>query len=219
MSKNWVRLDHPGMTRLRQAQKVTLSTHWGADADGLGSALALREGLEGLGIEARVILPNPLFRRVAFLDWNQEVLVWGEGDEGESWLADSDLVVLLDTTSLGSHEKLGSALKSASIPMMSIDHHLGETSEENLVFSDAAATGEVVFEVLGCLGVQLSPDMASWLFASVSSDTCSFRFVRGRAETFRLGAKLVDAGADPGKYRGAVPECIAGCASVVCAGG
>ena len=201
MKEQWVQSTHPGVGLLREARQVTLSTHWGADADGLGSALALRAGLQSLGISAKVILPNPLFDRVAFLDWNSEVLVWDQGNEASSWLSESDLVVLLDTSSLGSHELLGSAVENSDLPMMAIDHHLGESSSQSLVFPDAAATGEIVFETLRCLGAEVTPEMASWLFASISSDTCSFRFVRGRAETFRMGARLIDAGADPWKIQ------------------
>ena len=201
MSDNWIPRDHPGLKIICEAKQVTLSTHWGADADGLGSCLALREGLERLGIRAKVIVPNPLFRRVSFLDWNGTVEVWREDSETSEWMENSDVVVLLDTTSLGAHEKLGQAVKRSQLPIVSIDHHLGESSPLDIVAPDAAATGEMVYKILTSLDIELTPDMASWLFASISSDTCSFRFVRGRAETFRMGARLIDAGADPWKIQ------------------
>ena len=177
MNTSWIDKEHKGLQSICGAKKVTLSTHWGADADGLGSALALRKGLEFLGIEAKVILPNPLFRRVSFLDWNQEVEVWKKDSLASEWMAESDLVVLLDTTSLGSHEELGQELKRSGLPIVSIDHHLGESSPLDIVASDAAATGEMVYHILRMLDVAITPDMASWLFASICSDTCSYSFV------------------------------------------
>ena len=197
MTTEWISRNHRGLQSICESKQVTLSTHWGADADGLGSALALRSGLATLGIRAKVIIPNPLFRRVAFLDWNQEVEVWHQESAASKWMAESDLVVLLDTTSLGTHEELGQAVERSKLPIVSIDHHLGESSELDIVAPDAAATGEMVYHILRVLDVDLTEDMASWLFASISSDTCSFRFVRGRAETFRMAATLIEAGADP----------------------
>lgn len=199
--KKWSLKEHPGVQRIREARRITLSTHMGADADGLGSALALRQALEHLGVEARVILPDPLFRRVAFLDWNHEIWVYGRDASASEWLETSDLVVILDTLSLGSRSTLSQALKAAKTPVIAIDHHLGTSGTEDILFSDAAATGEIVYHLTEELGVTRTPQMASWIFASISSDTCSFRFVRGRAETFRMAGTLVDEGADPWKVQ------------------
>ena len=189
--------EHPGLRRLAEAGQVTLTTHPGADADGLGSALALRAGLIQRGIRAEIVLPDPLYRRVRFLAEGVPILVFGEDSQAEEWISESDLVVSLDTLGPGRHTGLGRYLKGNPVPTLAIDHHLGKSSSDDLLFPEVTATGEIVFGIFESLELEITPQIASWLYASMSSDTCSFRFVRGRAELFETASKLIRCGADP----------------------
>ncbi len=204
---------HPGVQALLAADQIVLSTHMGADADGLGSALALSHALQALGKKARVVLPDPIFRRVRFLDGEGECLIYGVDAEAEHFVQNADQVVILDTLVMRGSSALVSRLEEQALPTFAIDHHLGTGRPCDILVSDAAATGEIVFHLVQELQVPVSPKMATWLFASISSDTHSFRFVRGRAETFRMAARLVEAGADPwfvqeGLYQSASPDAL-----------
>ena len=189
--------EHSGLKRLIGFKRVTLTTHPGADADGLGSALALRAGLKQLGIATEIILPDPLYRRVAFLAEGIPIQVFGTGDSSEDWIAKSDCVVSLDTLGPGRHSPLGKWVALHGVETLAIDHHLGESESTDLLFPDVAATGEIVFGIFEAMNLEITPAVASWLYASLSSDTCSFRFVRGRAEIFDIAATLIRCGADP----------------------
>jgi phosphoesterase RecJ-like protein len=52
-----------------------------------------------------------------------------------------------------------------------------------------------VFEAAGHLGVKVTPEIATPLFAAVATDTGWFRFASTTGNTFRVAAALVDAGA------------------------
>ncbi|MCR4414199.1 MAG: DHHA1 domain-containing protein, partial [Thermoguttaceae bacterium] len=61
----------------------------------------------------------------------------------------------------------------------------------------AEATGRLVFEAAGQLGVPMTPEIATPLFAALATDTGWFRFASTTPQTYRLAAVLTEAGAVP----------------------
>src|SRR5207247_342691 len=80
-----------------------------------------------------------------------------------------------------------------------IDHHPDNRhyGDVNWIDVSAAATGEIVYELLVALGAPLTPSIATNLFTAVHTDTGSFRYSNVTPRTFRTAAALVQAGADP----------------------
>jgi phosphoesterase RecJ-like protein len=83
--------------------------------------------------------------------------------------------------------------------VIDIDHHTGPDpfGQVQLVDRTAAATGELVLNLLQELGVTISPEIACCLMAAILTDTGSFRFSNVTAATFQAAALLVEAGARP----------------------
>jgi phosphoesterase RecJ-like protein len=85
-------------------------------------------------------------------------------------------------------------------PVVIIDHHHAHDDVGDVVYRDtnAAATGEVVVRLADELGLESLPEgSATPLYAAIVSDTGGFRYATTRPATLRLGARLVEAGADP----------------------
>jgi phosphoesterase RecJ-like protein len=85
-------------------------------------------------------------------------------------------------------------------PVVIIDHHHAHDDVGDIVFrdTDAAATGEVVVQLMEALGLKSLPEGAATpLYAAIVSDTGGFRYATTRPATLRLGARLVEAGANP----------------------
>jgi phosphoesterase RecJ-like protein len=61
----------------------------------------------------------------------------------------------------------------------------------------AAATGEMVYELLTALRLPLTPAIATNLYTAIHTDTGSFRYSNVTARTFTIAAALVAAGARP----------------------
>jgi phosphoesterase RecJ-like protein len=80
-----------------------------------------------------------------------------------------------------------------------IDHHVSEDDLGDRWFKDtsAEATARIVYEIGLRLKVRLTPEIATPLYAGLSPDTGGFRVPSTRGETFRVAARLVDAGASP----------------------
>jgi phosphoesterase RecJ-like protein len=80
-----------------------------------------------------------------------------------------------------------------------IDHHVSGDDMGAELFKDprAEATGRLVIEAADQLGVSLTPEIARPAMVALTTDTGWFRFSSTTAETLRLAARLVDAGAAP----------------------
>lgn len=87
-------------------------------------------------------------------------------------------------------------------PRISIDHHESNErfgAEVNWIDPQAAATGEMIYEVILALGCAIDTDIAEALYVSIATDCGWFRFSNTTADTMRVAAELIRAGAVPVK--------------------
>jgi bifunctional oligoribonuclease and PAP phosphatase NrnA len=108
---------------------------------------------------------------------------------------DYDTVILLECDSLQRTRLSGLEDRF----LINIDHHTSGRAfaDVNWIDSSACAVGEMVYQLAGAAGIEISRDMATCLYTAVLSDTGSFSYEGTDARTFELAHKLVDHGADP----------------------
>lgn len=187
-------MSHPSKPRIlqaiEQAQSVVLGCHISPDGDALGSMLALAQALKRLGkprVEA--LCPDGLPPIYRFLAGSDEVLPAPTADS-------FDLGIAVDCDGEG---RLGAALPHilSARTVIDIDHHGGIDPFGDLQWIDstAAATGELIYELIVDLGVEIDEGMATCLLTALMVDTGSFRFANTTARTFEVASKLVAAGA------------------------
>jgi bifunctional oligoribonuclease and PAP phosphatase NrnA len=190
MNRTRLTLVRQAAKAIRNASRIVLACHVSPDADALGSLLGMALGLESLGKEVRAVSPDGVPRLYRFLPGWERVQTAVAGD----W----DLAIGLDADGA---DRLGSARDALlrQPVVINVDHHKGKTpyGDIQLVDRTAAATGELVYAVLEELEVAVTPEIAVCLLAAVLTDTGSFRYTNTGAETFRLAAALVEAGAHP----------------------
>ncbi|MGE5390025.1 MAG: DHH family phosphoesterase, partial [Deltaproteobacteria bacterium] len=77
-----------------------------------------------------------------------------------------------------------------------LDHHRGnpQFGNYNYVDVDAAATAEIIYELLVALQVPVTPDIAQALFAGIVMDTGNFLNGNTTAKSLRIAADLIDSG-------------------------
>ena len=82
--------------------------------------------------------------------------------------------------------------------VVDIDHHHDNSrfGDVNLIVADASSTAEVLRDVLRELGVELTPEIAEALYIALVTDTGRFQYTNTTPKALRLGAELVEAGAD-----------------------
>jgi len=182
---------------LRRADRVVLTTHVKPDGDAMGSLAALRRWLLAEGKRVETLVPTPPPPRYAFLDPDGTVRVAGR-DVDPAALEPPDLVCIVDTGTWQQLTGVESLVKGAPRVLI-IDHHRTQDvpAQIALVDAEAPATAILVHDLLVEAGAAIDAETATYLFAGLAMDTDWFRLPTSGAETLRLAARLVEAGAKP----------------------
>lgn len=196
-----------GLARIRDdlatAHRVVLTTHMNADGDGAGSEVALASWLRRTGREPVIVNPTPYPELYEFLLEGLDVRVLspaggsGRADAAEA-VRDADVVVVLDTAEAPRLGQVMPLIESHRI--LTIDHHppvtaaLGELSVRD---AGAAATGELIYDLLSGAGEVPTESEARALYAAIATDTGSFRFSNTTSRVHQIVADLVARGVDP----------------------
>ncbi len=175
-----------------------ITSHIRPDCDALGSALGMAMVLESLGKEVRIVTGDPVPPNLTFIDPDKRIETLGEGVTLED-LAQLEVMMVLDTSAWAQLGPMGDVLRAERMVKMVLDHHVSEDDLGAEYFKDttAEATGRLVAEAADQLGVPLTAEMATPLFAAQATDTGWYRFKSTSGDALRIAASLVDAGAVP----------------------
>ena len=171
---------------LQARNDFLIITHRRPDGDATGCALALCLGLRSLGKTAW-IWANPQFTpryapRLSGLTIET--------------VPEHATVISVDMASETLLPMNGSDF--AGKILLSLDHHPSNTgyAAETLVQPECGGCGELIWDLLEELGVDITAEMAEAIYIAVSTDTGCFRFSNTTARTFRTAAKAVEHGAN-----------------------
>lgn len=180
------------LQKLRGAREIVVVSHISPEGDAIGSALALTMGLRELGKRVEAICHSGLPKRYAFLPGADEVKQFPSFQP--------DLLVLVDCADL-ERADIPENLKLSAKSVAVIDHHPQKSGDEKgwvvWVEPKAAATGEMIFTLLRTLGVTITEEIATCLYAALISDTGAFHFGNTTPGTLKLAASLLEHGVDP----------------------
>lgn len=173
--------------------RVLMLGHVHPDADVLGTLLSLGLALETAGWTVTFAGPHPVPDVLAFLPGSERYEVWDRAP------GQFEHLVLTDCPNHARTEGLLEQARGPESRVFNIDHHPDNRRYGTIdwIDADAAATGEMVYELLVALGLPLTPEIALNLFTAVHTDTGSFRYSNTTPRTFRIAAALTRAGADP----------------------
>lgn len=174
---------------INRAQRIFLIAHVDPDGDAIGSTLALGHALRKLGKECTLACSDPVPRSLSFLPGVEEF--------GSPPAREHDLVITVDVSDL---RRLGPAYEDVPImglPVLNIDHHVTNTGfgTVNLVSPQAAATAEIVFDLLRDGTVEIDHRLATYLLTGIVTDTRSFSTANTTPRALEISSQLVQAGA------------------------
>ena len=194
-----MRLDWASLLEiLRNSQRVVLTSHVRPDCDALGSELGMAGILEALGKDVRIVNAQATPPGLTWIDPDRKIESLADGVKPAD-LADRDLLIVVDTSAWAQLGAMGEVLKAMRDRVLVIDHHVSEDDLGDRWFKDtsAEATARIVSEIGLRLRVPLTERIATPLYAGLSTDTGGFRFPSVSGESFRVAARMVDAGASP----------------------
>jgi phosphoesterase RecJ-like protein len=182
---------------LQPGRRVALTTHMNADGDGCGSEAGLVRLLTRHGLDAHIVNPTPWPELFGFLlddDISERTA------EGPAALKDIDLLIVLDISDVKRLGVLTEAVRALKVPRLVIDHHIpsdDRAGEILLADTKACATGELVYDLAGELGFEITPAVAKSIYTAILTDTGGFRFSNTSPRCHAVAAGLLAAGVDP----------------------
>jgi phosphoesterase RecJ-like protein len=186
------------LREIRDADRFCLVTHENPDGDALGSLVAMHRVLTELGKDSVMLMgadefPLPYEYRFFDLDGLQSV---PPAD------LDERTIIFLDCGNIDRNPL--TAVKGDDVHILNIDHHHDNTrfGTVNLVDPGASCTAEIVWDLMGALGVAPKVEIAEALYVGLVTDTGRFMYENTGARAHQMAAELIRAGIDVhGIYR------------------
>lgn len=176
---------------LKQCRRVIVTSHVRADGDAVGSVAALTLALRQLGKTVYPILDSQIPSRFQFV--NDETAI--TYSRAVDVLPEADAFVMVDCAAL---DRLGDARRFLSDMerTIAIDHHASNMhfAELSLVDEHASSTGEILYRLIGALGVRVEGAIAAAIYISIATDTGRFSFENTTPACLRYVAEIVAGG-------------------------
>ncbi len=155
--------------------------------------------LKAIGKNVRIVNGQSTPPNLLFLDPQKRLEAIGV-DVQPAELADREVLMVLDTSAWTQLGPMADVVRSTAAKKVVLDHHVSsdDLGAEMFKDTDAEATGRLVLQAADQLGVKVTPEIATPLFAAISTDTGWFRFSSTTGDTMRAAGRLLDAGAVPG---------------------
>ncbi len=182
--------------KIRTAKKIWLSTHKNSDGDGLGSEVAFYHALKSISKDVRVVHNDRAPQRYSFLTAKINL---HDGHENLAYHPE-DIALIFDTHDPLLCEPFFEKLRQKNVPIFFIDHHVPVKKViENVAYlidENACCTGEIVFDLIQKMGIEVNSDIATALYASLLFDTQNFKYLRNSAKPFDMASQLLKLGAN-----------------------
>ena len=178
---------------LQTYDRYLLLCHAHPDGDTLGSAMGLRNLLRHMGKTAHVICASPVPFRLSFITEERQSILLEQIPGGFLW----DKIISVDVASPSLLGAYAVPFGEAGHVDLAIDHHpsFEGFGKANIVRPEAAACGELLYDILASLG-PITAQIALPLYVAVSTDTGCFAYNNTGAQTHAVAAALMRTGID-----------------------
>jgi phosphoesterase RecJ-like protein len=179
------------LERIREDSRFVLATHESPDGDALGSLVGLHGLLSALGKDSDMfIAPEDLPLPDEYSLFPLEGLIQAPPDDIRE-----RTVVFLDC---GNIDRNSASVLRDGRHLLNIDHHHDNTRFGTLdyVVPSASCTAEIIWELMGGLGVRPSPEVAQALYIGLITDTGRFMYENTSPRAHVMAAELIEAGVD-----------------------
>ena len=177
--------------KLLEAEKLAIFTHINPDCDAFGSMCALAEGLKRLGKSCDLFVDGKLN------PYEAEIFEGTKLCKAEPDPSKYDAFVAVDCAEKNRLGKYGDVFVSHE-NTITIDHHFQRDEYSNIGYIDpeSASCSELVYELLNKMKVEFDPQIATYIYAGIATDTNSFINTNTTANSYRVAEKMFSKGAD-----------------------
>lgn len=187
-------------TLLSSKKRMVVIGHRNPDGDAIGSCLGLHFYLKKLGHDTSVVMPNDFPDFLRWLPGTSEIFNFEkQNQQALRRIEDAEIIFTLDFNSLSRVGDMKAILSKSKADFVMIDHHQQPDDYPIIRYSDTAmgSTCEMVYHTIDALNgtENITPEMATLLYAGIMTDTGSFRFPSTTPTTHRVIASLIEHGA------------------------
>lgn len=172
---------------IKKAHSIALFGHRAPDMDCLGSMFALADVLESMGKEVVLFCADKL-------TLEQKALV--DEKRLQTQAVDADIFDLFISVDVATTAQLGKfADYFTNFPLtIKIDHHSAGGNDDYALlnhFEVKSSCCEIIYELINNMGVKITPKIATYLYAGLSSDTYSFINTNTTLDSFKCAYSLI----------------------------
>lgn len=179
---------HETARLIRNAEKIAITAHTSPDPDALGSVLALGKSLQTLGKSVTMVIDDNISESLMFMP-NIEEILRPEMLDNQRF----DLLIVLDASDI---DRIGEVATLTNAPILNIDHHISNREFADYLWLDvnAAATAELIYQLLKELKVELDLNIATNLYTGIVTDCGFFQYANTTPQTMLSAAELIKYG-------------------------
>ena len=181
---------------IKKYNTFSIVPHINPDSDAMGSCYAVKYALESMGKRATVYTTEKLPKHLEFLGGAYNIF-----DKGE----DCDVCLCIDCGDIGRVGERKAFMDTTKLSI-NIDHHYANScfADMNYVDASACSAGEICYELINLLGVEITKECAFYLYSAICADTGGFRFSNTTPKALRIAADLLECGIDSAKINKAL---------------
>jgi bifunctional oligoribonuclease and PAP phosphatase NrnA len=196
-----VRLIAPIKLLFQSSKKIVITTHHRPDGDAMGSSLGLYNYLIQKNQNVSVIVPSDYPDFLKWMPGDSTVIAYEKNaQKADKIIAEAEIIFCLDFNWISRVEKMAPSVRNSKAIKILIDHHLDpeQIFDHSFSYPDAGSTCELIYQFILAMEDRpmINKDVAECLYTGIMTDTQSFRFDTMKAETHRIIAKLMEAGAE-----------------------
>lgn len=174
---------------INSSKNIFIASHINPDGDNIGSSLSLALALKKINKNVIVLSTEDVPNDYVFLPGIDLIKEYNDN------LGKIDLLITVDSSDV---DRLGENkdLLNQSTSVINIDHHISNTNfgDVNIVCPTLAATGELIYYLIKRMKIDLDEDIATNIYAAISTDSGKFSYESVSSDTHRIVADLIDAG-------------------------
>jgi bifunctional oligoribonuclease and PAP phosphatase NrnA len=187
----WARNLEEAVSFIRERDDFLVVSHVQPDGDAISSTVAMAWLLGRMGKKYTMLNEGPVPSRLRFL-WNSELIHKLSEQQPERLFRNVICVDCADYARIGQSNRWF----APDAELLNIDHHPTNDGfgKVNLLKFQAAATAEILFELLDAAGAELDLDVATAIYTGLLTDTGGFRYSSTSPLVMSMASRLLAIG-------------------------